>query len=123
MNPNFRTFTDQLLLIKLAKERPDVMERPDIVNPFYKRIAKNTLAFGAGAGAGLGGALLLSDKLLPKILPSLSPKQRSLLAGGAAILSGLSTGLGTLAAARTLQQASDEEERWRRKRKLWKGQK
>lgn len=123
MDPNFRSFTDQFLLVKLAKERPDVMERPDIVNPFYKRLLKNTLAFGTGAAAGTGGAFLLSDKLLPKILPSLSPKQRSLLAGGAALLSGLATGVGTLAAARTLQQAEEEEKTWRKKKKLWKGQK
>jgi hypothetical protein len=115
MDPSFRSFADQFLLMKIAEERPDV------VNPYYKRILKNTLAFGAGAGAGAGGALLLSDKLLPKILPMLSPKQKSLLASGAAILSGAATGLSTLAVARTLQQAEKEEDAWRKKKKLWKG--
>jgi hypothetical protein len=123
MDPNFKSFADQLLLVKLAGERPDIMERPDIVNPFYKRVVKNALAFGAGATGGTGAALLLSDKMLPKILPMLSPKQRSLLAGGAALLSGAATGLTALTAARTLQQADKEEGEWRRKKKLWKGQK
>jgi len=123
MDPNFKTFTDQLLLIKLSAERPEDMERPDVVNPFYKRIGKNALAFSAGAGLGMGGAVLLSDKLLPKILPKLSPKQRSVLAAGAALLSGAATGLTTLTASRTLQQAEKEEDEWLGKKKLWKGQK
>lgn len=117
MEPSFRTFTDQFLLMKIAEERPDV------VNPFYKRLLKNTLGFGAGAGVGAGGAYVLADKLLPKILPKLSPKQRSLLAGGAALLSGAASGLTTLTALRTLQQADLEEEEWRKKKRLWKGQK
>ena len=96
------------------------MERPDIVNPFYKRLVKNTLAFGAGAGVGTGAAHLLSDAILPKILPKLSPKQRSLLAAGAAIMSGAATGLTTLTAMRSLQQAEKEEDAWLRKKELWK---
>lgn len=123
MPPNFKTFTDQFLLIKLSEERPDVMERPDVVNPFYKRVAKNVLSFGAGAGLGAGSAVLLSDKLLPKILPKLSPKQRSLLAGGAALLSGAATGLTSISASRTLRRAETEEDEWMRKKELWKRRK
>jgi hypothetical protein len=114
MGPSFKSFVDQLVLVKLSSERPDT------INPFYKRLAKNSLAFSAGAGLGSAGAVALSDKLLPKILPRLTPQQRSLLMAGATLLSGTATGLTGLAVAKSLRQADMEEAEWKRKKELEK---
>ncbi|NNL48209.1 MAG: hypothetical protein HKO76_07570 [Acidimicrobiia bacterium] len=115
MGPDFKSFADQYLLIKISEEKPDA------VNPYFKRIAKNVAAFGAGAGIGTVGAVVLHDKVLKKLLPGLSPRQKSVLAGGAALLAGASGALSGRSAYRTMRQAQQEEKDWLEKKRKWKG--
>ena len=109
MGPNFKSFMDQYMLIKLSEEAPSI-------NPKYTRLAKNTAAFSAGYGIGMLGSVILGDKVLPKVLPMLSPKQRTVLANGAMLLAGASAALPIASAARTWKQAKMEEKEWRRKK-------
>lgn len=110
MTPNFNSFLDQCLLIKLSEEKPGL-------NPLYTRIAKNLAAYSVGAGLGTAGAFAISHKVLPKLLPKLTPKQVSMLAGGAALLSAAPAALASHSAYRTWMQGKQEEEEWKRKRR------
>lgn len=88
MNIDFKSFADEMVLIKLAEEedKPFRSKFPVLL----KTRAKSALKYGLGMGLGAGVGMLVEEKVLPKVLPGLTPAQGKAL--GAVV-----GGLGTLA--------------------------
>ena len=123
MNPSFKSFAGELLLIKQAEPDEPQMTMPQADSmpvqdeekaPFrseFPTIArerfKSALKFGIGHGLGTGAGFLLGERFLPKILPKTwTPATRRNVGFG---IGGMGA-IGALALWDAMRQAAKAEE-------------
>ena len=104
MNPSFRSFTEELLLIKSAEDAAPKEPKLDTAK-LFKQMISNSLQYGAAFGLGGGTGWLMAEKLLPKTFANMPGGARAAIGAGTGVLSGL----GALAAAEAMRRSRLKE--------------